>query len=280
MAVLDGIVNLVCALLWFNWRVLRLAPLEKSPPVSLAATLKKADPRRRVRWVPLLSLVGLLGVRSLFYWNVGWAWNWTPSLELGVISLPFRSDYLGRMALYSCLSFGLLLAGLYAWLLLVSIINRKLPNDEPAQRLVRWQLGWVERWPVWLKFLLPIVLTTFAWGFANPGLVQLGIVPPPLSRGHLWEQALLLGVNSILSWKMLVVGICVLYLVNSYVYLGSSYFWTFVNLTGSNLLRPFRALPLRVGKVDLAPLLLIVLVLALSHWAALWLPAIFQRLPL
>jgi uncharacterized protein YggT (Ycf19 family) len=76
------------------------------------------------------------------------------------------------------------------------------------------------------------------------------------------------------------VGICVLYLVNSYVYLGNSYFWTFINLTGSNLLRPFRALPLRVGKVDLAPLLLIVLVLALSHWAALWLPAIFQRLPL
>jgi uncharacterized protein YggT (Ycf19 family) len=279
MGLIDLILNVACALLWFNWRSLRFASLEKPPPVSLAATLKKAGPRRQAGWIPIISLVALVGTRGLFYWNVGSALNWTPSLELGVISLPFRSDYLGRMLLYSWLSFGLVLAGLYDWLLLISIVNRKVSNDEPAQKLVRWHLRWVERWPVWLKFMLPMILTTLLWGLANPGLVQLGMVPAPLSRSHLWQQALLLGLNSFLIWKLLIVAICVLYLVNSYVYLGNSYFWTYLNIMGSNLLRPLRRLPVCIGKVDLAPVLAIVLVLSLAYWAARWLPAVFQRLP-
>src|ERR1019366_4714681 len=112
----------------------------------------------------------------------------------------------------SWLSFALVLAGLYGWVLLISIVNRKVPNDEPAQKLVRWHLRWVERWPVWLKFMIPMILTTLLWGLANPGLVELGIVPAPLSRSHLWQQALLLGLNSFLIWKLLIVAVCVLYL--------------------------------------------------------------------
>jgi uncharacterized protein YggT (Ycf19 family) len=280
MRLIDWILNLACLLLWFNWRSVRFAALEKSSPVSLAATLKKAGPRRGAPWAALVSLLAILGVRSLFYWNVGSALNWTPTVELGVISLPFRSDYLGRMLLYSGLSFGIFLAVVYAWLLLISSINRKVPNDEPAQKLVRWHLGWLERWPVWLKLVLPMLFTTFLWGLANPGLVQMGIVPAPVSRGHLWQQALLLGINSFLSWKLLVIGICALYLINSYVYLGNSYLWTYLNLTGANLLSPFRRLPLCVGKVDFSPVLAIGLVLLVTHEASRFLPRIFQRLPL
>jgi uncharacterized protein YggT (Ycf19 family) len=279
MGFIDSILNLVCALLWFNWRSLRYAALQKSSPVSLAATLKKAGPRQRARWIPLFSLFALLGARGLFYWNVGSALNWTPSLALGVISLPFRSDYLGRMLLFSFLSFALVLALLYAWLLLISIINRDLPTDEPVQKLVRWHLGWVESWPFWLKLLLPLILTALIWGLANASLVRLGMVPAPLSRLHLWQQALLLGLNSLLGWKWLLVAICALYLVNNYVYLGNSYFWTYVNLTGANLLVPVRRLPLRIGKADFSPVLAMAVVLALADWTTRWLSAIFQRLP-
>jgi uncharacterized protein YggT (Ycf19 family) len=279
MALIDWLLNIACVLLWLHWRSLYMRPLEPTTPVSLLATLKQAGPRRRGAWVALLSLAGILVIRSFFYWNVGSAVNWTPSLELGVVSLPFRSDYLQRMLVYSGLSFGCLLAGVYAWLLLISIINRKLPKDEPAQRLVRWQLGWVECWPAWAKFLLPLAFTGLVWGMGNPSLVRMGIVPAPVSRGHLWQQALLLGVNSFLSWKLLIVLICGLYLINSYVYLGNSYFWTYVNVTGANLLSPLRRLPLRFGKVDLSPVLLMIVVLAVGYWAARWLPVIFQRLP-
>jgi uncharacterized protein YggT (Ycf19 family) len=280
MRLLDWILNLACVLMWFNWRWARLASLDKPSPVSLAATLKKAGPRRQTPWVAIVSLVAILAIRSLFYWYSGPALNWTPSLELGVITLPFRSDYLDRMLLYSGLSFGLVVAGLYAWLLLLSIVNRRLPNGEPGQRLVRWHLGWVESWPAWLKFLLPMGLTMLIWGLANPALVRLGIVPAPVSRSHLWQQALLLGVNSFLSWEALVVAICVLYLVNSYVYLGNSYFWAYVNLTGANLLAPLRRLGLCIGKVDVSPVLAIALILTLAHWASRRLPALFQSLPL
>ncbi len=280
MALIDSILNLACLLLWFNWRSLRLAAPEKSPLMSLASTLRKAGPQRRGRWVPLASLTAILGVRGVFYWNVGSALNWTPKLELGVISLPFRSNDVGRMLWFSGLSFLQVLAVFYAWLLLLSVINAKLPNDEPGQRLVRWHLGWVERWPSWLKFMLPMIVTAMVWGLANPSLVQWGMVPAPLSRSHLWQQALLLGLTSFLSWKLLLVAICGLYLVNSYVHLGESYFWTFVNLTGSNLLGPLRRWPLCIGKVDLSPVLAMVVVFGVAHWAGRWLPAMFQRLPL
>ena len=134
MGIIDLILNLVCLLLWLNWRSLHIATPEKAPPVSLAATLKKADPRRGSRWASLAFLVALLGARGVFYWNVGTAINWTPSLRLGMVSLPFRSDYFWRIQLFSALSFGLVLAVLYAWILLVSVINRRFNRATTAAR--------------------------------------------------------------------------------------------------------------------------------------------------
>jgi uncharacterized protein YggT (Ycf19 family) len=277
MGLVDTILNIAALLLWLNWRSAHAAV--KSPLISLAATVKKADPRRGRRWMSLATLLLLLGLRSFFYWNVGTAAGWTPSLELGVISLPFRSDYLPRMLLYSCLSFGLVLGGFYTWLLLLSVVNGKVPNDEPLQRLVRLNLGFIERWPPALKLLLPAVLAILLWGFASPALVRLGIVPAPASSGHVWQQALLVGLAVFLTWKLLLVFLCVLYLVNSYVYLGKSYFWNYVNVTGANLLGPVRRLPLCIGKVDLSPLVGMLLILVASDAAAKWLPRLYQRLP-
>ena len=278
MGLIDVILNFACVLLWLNWSSVHLASRRPSP-VSLAATLKKADPRRAERWGSLFVLAAVLSIRSLFYWNVGSASNWTPSLELGVISLPFRSDYLWRMVLFSFLSFGLLLGGLYSWLLLISVINRKVTNDDPFQKLVRVHLGWVEHWPTAVKLFLPMIVTAVLWGFGSPALVQMGIVPTPTSSTHVWQQALVLGAASFLVWRLLVLFLCILYMLNSYVYLGKSHLWQYVDTTGANLLAPLRQLPMRIGKLDLAPILAIVVVLLVTHWAARGLPAVFQRLP-
>ena len=145
---------------------------------------------------------------------------------------------------------------------------------------MRLHLGWVERWPSSIKLLLPMLVSGFMWALCSPGLVRLGIIPAPVSRGHLWEQAALLGLTSFLSWKFLLLALCVLYLVNNYVYTGESSFWRFVNTTGSNLLGPLRRFPLRIGKVDFSPLLVIGLVLAAAHFAAEGLSRLFQCLPL
>jgi uncharacterized protein YggT (Ycf19 family) len=280
MGLLDSILNLVGAYLWFNWRSLRSLDREKSAPMSLAATVKRAAPRPGGRWIPLLSLAGLLGLRAVFYWNVGSALNWTPTLELTVVSLPFRSDYLARMLLFSMLSLGLVIMALYAWLLLLSVINHKLAIQEPVQRIVRIHLGPVERWPAVVKLLLPAVASGLLWKIGSPGLVRLGILPHPLSATQVWEQAALIGLTSVLVWKLLILSVCLLYLVNSYIYLGNSYFWKYVNATGANLLSPLRRLPVCIGKVDLSPVLVILLVLALTHVANRWLPWLFAHLPL
>jgi uncharacterized protein YggT (Ycf19 family) len=281
MDLINLLLNIAGLLLWLNWRSIHLAiGPERASALSLVSTLRKAEPSARgTRWFPLAGLAALLVIRSFLYWHIGSAVNWTPQLELGAISLHFRSDYLLRMFSFSFLSFAVVLGGFYAWLLLVSFVNRNVSSEEPFQRLVRLHLGPIERWPAFLKLLLPMILATLLWGLASPGLVELGVVPHPLSTWHRWQQAVLLGVTSLLLWKFLVLALCFLYLLNSYIYLGKSSFWSFVQTTGSNLLWPLRRFPVCIGKLDLSPVAGIALVLLLARWGADWLPGMYQRLP-
>ena len=182
--------------------------------------------------------------------------------------------------LLELLSFALLLGTIYAWLILLSIINRRVAGDEPLQKLVRLHLGWIDRWPPLLQAALPALITAAIWGFSHSSLVRLGIVPVPSSQAQVWQEALLLGVSSWLVWKPLVLLLCVLYVIQSYVYLGEAPFWRFINTSGTNLLGPLRRLPIAIGKLDLAPLVVMALVFGIGHWAARWLPKLFQQLPL
>ena len=61
-------------------------------------------------------------------------------------------------------------------------------------------------------------------------------------------------------------GFLALYVLNSYVYLGDFAFLDFVNTTSHGLLRPLRRLPLRVGRVDLAPLAGMALVMLAAEY--------------
>jgi uncharacterized protein YggT (Ycf19 family) len=66
------------------------------------------------------------------------------------------------------------------------------------------------------------------------------------------------------------------------VYLGAHPIWNFVNTVGRWLLQPLRPLPLRLGRMDFAPVLGIALVFALSlllEHKRFGLPALYQRLP-
>ena len=276
MGLIDAILNLACLLLWLNWRSVQIATPDKAPPVSLAATLKKAEPHRASRWVSLVVLFLLLLGRAVFYWNVGAGLSWTPSLRLGVVSLPFRSDDFGRILLYSLLSFGLVLGVVYSWLLLISAINHGVASEDPVQRLVRLQLGWLERWPAGLKLAAPVLAVAGLWGLGNPGFARLGILPASPSPAHLWQQAFLLGLMSLLSWRFLLIGLCLLYMLNSYVYFGKSWFWNFIHTTGANFLRPLQRAPMCVGKFDFSPAVAIVLIVLVAYWAGLWLPRAFQ----
>src|ERR1039458_10302348 len=98
MSLLDFILNVAGLLLWLYWRAVPpppVAPLESSG----LALPRRADPPPG-RWWYLLGLLALLLARALFYWQAGPRLHWDPVIPLSCISLPFRSDWLGRIVLF------------------------------------------------------------------------------------------------------------------------------------------------------------------------------------
>jgi len=203
---------------------------------------------------------------------------WTPCLELGVVAPPFRSDRFSLSLYYSVLSFGLLLAVFYFWLLFFSIINGRNPDAGPIQMLVRLHLGWLDRWWWPFKLVLPFLVAAGFWVAINPLLVGYNIVRPGDSMLRRMEQGAAIGAALYLSWQYLLYGLLLLHVLSSYVYMGRHPFWPFVAVTARNLLSPLRFLPLRIGKVDLAPVLAIVLIFFGAGFAQRKLIMLYSRL--
>ena len=244
MSILDLILNLAALLLWLNWRAVRVEPT-RSLASPLGHMLKSAGPAQK-KSIYLAVLGGLLVVRALFYWQIGSATHWTPLGPFGPVVLAFRSDFLGRIFLFSFVSFGFTLAVFYLSLLLLSLVNRRISDSDPQQKWTRLHLGWLDSWPWFLKILLPPVISIAVWCVLSPLLRRTGIVPPPSSFLHLVQQGAVIGLASMLSWKFLIAAILVLHLVNSYVYLGNYSFWIYINATARGLLRPLSIIPLQL----------------------------------
>jgi uncharacterized protein YggT (Ycf19 family) len=276
VGIIDFILNLAGLLLWLNWRSLRFDPLGQRTPATLIGTLRRAEPRQLRRWHLPAALGGLLFLRAVLYWQIGSGVGWAAGkLNLGVIELSFRSDHFIPILLFSFFSFGLALGVFYLWLLLFSILD----GPEPFHRLVRMQLGPVDRWPRWLKFSLPPVLAAWSWWLASWVLAWLAIVPPPVSAAHRIEESLIIGLGSYLAWKYAAGALLVLHLLNSYIYFGKHSFWYYVGAEAQTLLRPLRAVPLRAGKADFAPVVGIVLVFLFAELAERGLADLYARLP-
>jgi uncharacterized protein YggT (Ycf19 family) len=274
---IDFILNLAGLLLWLTWRSVRLDPLGRRTPATLIGTLRRAGPPRLRRWHLLAAIAGLVLLRAGFYWQIGSAFKpvWAAELDLGVITLSFRSDFFVRTLLFSVLSFGLMLGVFYLWLLLLSI----LAGPEPMHRLVRIQLGRIDRWPSGLKFFLPLAATAGSWWLASWPLAWLQIVPQPVSAAHRLEAALVIGLGSYPAWKYVVGALLALHLLNSYIYFGNHPFWNYVNAEARTLLSLLRKLPLQAGKADFAPVVGIVLVFLLAEFAERGLGLLYGRLP-
>jgi uncharacterized protein YggT (Ycf19 family) len=276
MGIINFILNLACLLLWLNWRSLRLDPLGKRKPATLIGTLRRAEPPRLRHWHLLAAIGGLLLLRAAFYWQIGSAARpvWAGTLDLGVIAPSFLSNSFGRMCWFSVFSFGLVLTVFYLWLLLLSI----LAGPQRIHGLVRVQLGTVDRWPQWVKWLLPLVGTALCWWLASWLLAWLQILPQPVSAAHRLAQSLLIGLGSYLVWKFLIGALLALHLLNSYVYFGKHPFWEYVNATARKLLQPLKKIPLRLGRADFTPVVGIVLVFLLAGLAEKGLIFIYRRM--
>ena len=137
MSWVDFILNIAGLLLWLNWRAGKGDPLGKRTPATLIGTLRSAAPQRTGRWDLPVVLGALIFLRAVLYWLLGPALRWAGILNLGVISLSFRSDLFGRILLFSLLSFLLTLGIFYSWLVLFSLLK----GPKPIHDFVRMQLG-------------------------------------------------------------------------------------------------------------------------------------------
>ena len=270
MGLVDFILNLAALLLWLNWRSMHFDPLERTTPATLVGTLKRAEPRRWRGWQLLAGLVILLALRSVLYQNIGSAAGWTPKLNLGLVVLAFRSDSfpsaisLRATAMFSLLSFARMLVVFYFWLLFVGFVNRGANPPDPLLRILRQHVGRLGRWPWPVQLVFPLLFTASLWVALHPLLVSMDVLTPTRSVAHLLEQGLLVSIGLFFTLKYLLPVFFLLHLLVSYVYVGSSPFWDFVSITARNLLRPLKAL--RVGKIDFAPVVGVLLVLLLLHW--------------
>jgi uncharacterized protein YggT (Ycf19 family) len=263
MSLLDFILNVAALLLWLNWRA--IPPVVTRPAEAPApAPLRRTAPPR-ARWSYLLGLLALLLARAVFYWQAGPRLDWIPGIPLGPVNLWFRSDFLGIMLLFSLFSFGATLGVFYLCLLALSCLNSAVSDADPAQRLVRRHLGALERWPTAAKLLLPMLATILLWFLLNPLLLRANLLPKS-GPWPLLAQGALIGLAAYLLLKFLVVGFLLLHVLNSYIYLGDFPFWNFVNTTARGLLRPLRWLPLRIGRLDLAPVVAAALVLLAAEF--------------
>jgi hypothetical protein len=268
---IDGILNVACLLLWLGWAAGRFDPLGRPTPSSLAGTLRRASPSSLRRWSLLGAVPVLVLVRGFFYWFLGPSLGWTPAVDLGVTVLPFRSDYWERAQVFSAVSFARILAMLYVWLLLLAMLSHRRRDNDAFARLVSlllWPLG---RWP-WLAQLFagPAILA-LGWLALHPLLAWCQAVPAGAPVGRVLLQGVFIWAWLLLAAKYLLAVILIGHLIHSYVYLGQQQIWSFFSATAKTVLWPLSFLPLRVGRVDFAPVVGVALVFLLANLAGHWL---------
>jgi len=274
MGIVDFILNLAGLLLWLNWRSLRFDPLAKRRPATLMGTLRPAAPKKLRRWHLLVFIAILLLLRAVIYRYM--MPLWVGHLDFGVTNLPFRSDDFYRVLVFSFFSFGVTLGIFYLCLLPLSL----LAGPEPFHSLVKVPLVRVDDWPRWAKIILPFFAATLFWWLASWVFGWLQISPKVVLPAERFEQSLIIGLGSYLLWKFPLGAILVLHLLSSYIYFGKHPFWKYIDATAQSLLSPLQKIPLRVGKVDFAPVLGLVVIFLTAHGIGIGFSWLYTRLPL
>ncbi|HEY1171727.1 MAG TPA: hypothetical protein VGH19_10175 [Verrucomicrobiae bacterium] len=264
MDLIHFILNAAAMLLWLSWRSYRFVPANDFRGGTLLSTLKKTERGQFNRKTLLTSLITLLGLRAIFYWHIGSGVDWAPRMDFIVLSIPFRCDYFDRMLLYSVLSFFAWVGVFYLWLITLQIINDRGADANPWHAIVKRHLGWLAVLPAWMRVLIPAVIAYVAWLILSKYFGYLRILPDARNATAWLTQGLVVSLSIYLLIKLLVYAVMALYILNSFVYLGNHAFLAYMNTTAQRMLKIVRWLPLRAGKFDFAPFLMIGLVFLLD----------------
>ena len=177
--------------------------------------------------------------------------------------------------MFSFLSFALALGVFYSWLLLLSILE----GQGRFTTLCECNLAGLTARPRGVKWILPFAVTAVSWWLASWLLAWLQIIPQPVSEARRLEESLLITPQSYLIWKFPVAALLALHLLNSYIYFGRQPVWNYADATAQTLLSPLKKIPLRVGKVDFAPLVGMAVVFLVAEFTGRSLRFLYCRLP-
>ena len=264
MNFIDWLLNIAGIFLWIDWRSGRTGRPQSA--LSITSALRPTGSRSSRGLGSLAALAAILLVRPFFYYSIGPAMNWTASLNFLAISIPWRSDLLGRMFLFSTISFALALGFYYSWLFLLAAVHhpsKTAADEEVMHRFVRGQLGWFDKIPWWLKFFVPSIAAAIGWMVLALIFVEIGVIPETQNQSALRGQAGAFALAAILAWRWLLVVIFLLHMLNIYVFLGTHPIWAYVSATARKLLAPLSFL--RIGKVDFSPVIAAAAVLAIAE---------------
>ena len=256
---LHGILNLIGLLFWILWRAGTM------PRPKPANAITGPSPRQgtvfKRSWVYLLALAGLLIFRAIFYNQFGPGLDWIPSLELIHETPHFRSDYFPRSLAYSVLSFTRWLSALYFCWVLLATIRPESDTAKMWRSFLRSQFGWIGGLPSTALWIAALLLAILLHIIEAEWMVYIGV---RTESSHYYKLLPLLVILDFRIAIYLSMGIITLYILNSYVYFGEKNLWNNVNDCGKQLLSPIRRIPLVVGKVDLAPILVMAVAYGLS----------------
>ncbi|MGA4644148.1 hypothetical protein [Limisphaera sp. 4302-co] len=264
MAWVDSLLNLVCVLLAVGARAGRDDWDRRRAAATLAGTLRPAAVSRvRTGWT-WAAAGAVWALRTWLDWLAGGWSDWSPRVDFGVLTLSFPVlpgwRGLGLMAVYTLLSLAVWLTALALWMVLLSCAGQGVCEGNPVHAWVRRCVGPLARWPCGLRLVFPMVCVAVLWLALEPLLFMLGLLPQPTPWPWRAWQALVMGVGCGRAWVPVVTGLLVLYWLNLYVYFGRHPIWDYVARIGRRWVSPVRWLPLRVARMDFAPVALALLV--------------------
>lgn len=276
-------VNLVLNLFgWFLWAGAFVFPryaVRSSQPLTLLSTLRQESTPTYGRFFLLGGLVLLLGLRALAYWNFIPEGAPKPAVEFGLVSVSYLSERLVHMLIYSFSSFVIFLYGYYVLVFGLSITCRQRTRVNSIENLINQQLGSAAYWHPGLKVLALGCTGAGLWiGFGLLSL-QIGVLPEEWTLGVLFMQSPIVAASFWTLYLVAIMAVIGLYLLNSYVYLGEKVVWKFIDETAKFYLSGLRQLPLVFGRIDLAPMLGLLLYWLLYRILEAGLQAVFERLP-
>jgi len=255
MGILDLTLSVIAVLLWANWQM-GLSADQKKRVTDLGHVGRtishKAEPV--FSWKTLLPLVAILFLRPFIYWQIGMGIEWNAMLKFGAVSIPFRSDNLLHMMVFSLAGFAQILLIFYSWILFLGLVNYgdNVNENNLLHKGIHIFTKPVIKWPVIFRILLPGMVTAPLWFLFCLILEKINIFPVQTLKSVFCES-LVMGLCAYLPWCHLLALLIFIYFLNSYIYLGGSPIWNYLHFFTRKILTPLYFLPLQISKIDFTP---------------------------